>query len=152
MFRKKIISITMAVCLLLSCSMLMGHAQALSHGNENQIGIGGVSELDFSYILTTKTALTISNAGVATGLASLQGFSGVTTSVTITMTLQQRGGFLNLFWNDVITWTQTFNHHSGTLTRTHNVSNGTFRIRATYVARSGSSSETVTRYSDTASH
>ena len=63
------------------------------------------------------------------------------------MTLQKKGGFLNLFWNDVVTWTQTFNDYKGALSKSYNVSGGTYRIRADYVAYKGSASETITAYS-----
>ena len=65
----------------------------------------------------------------------------------ITMTLQKKGGFLNLFWNDVATWSQTFYNYKGVLSKSHNVSDGTYRIRAVYVAYKGADSETITENS-----
>ena len=153
MFCKKIIAFVMVICLSASCGMLM-NTQALETSEPNQeifelelVGNGNVAITPFWYTADTITVLSISSTGVATGTAKITGYSGTTTKVTITMTLQKKGGFLNLFWNDVVTWTQTFNNYKGALSKNYNVSGGTYRIRADYVAYKGSASETITAYS-----
>lgn len=144
----------MAVCLSVSCGAIV-NAQALEPSEPDQevcelelVGDGNVTITPFwAYTADTITVLSISSSGVATGTAKITGYSGTTTKVTITMTLQKKGGFLNLFWNDVVTWTQTFNDYKGALSKSYNVSGGTYRIRADYVAYKGSASETITAYS-----
>ena len=145
MFKKKVLSMAMVVCLLFSGSVT-ANAQVV-----DDLGIvndGGIAIAPFySYTNNTSTTLSVSGSGTATALANINGYSGTTTKVAITMTLQKKGGLLNLSWNDVTSWSQTFNSHSGTLSKTYSVSSGTYRVKAVYVAYSGSNSETITSYS-----
>jgi len=98
-----------------------------------------------SYICTTITSLGISNKQADT-LASVSGYQGITTKVTITVTLQKKG-VLGLYWSDVASWTKTFNDYKGTLAPSYGVGSGTYRVCAVYTAYSGSASETITGYS-----
>jgi len=139
----------MVICWLFSISMT---ASAQSVEKESHVwqfveDDGGGVTVFYAYTHSTNTILSIPSSGTATAYASLQGYQGITTKVEITMTLQKKGGLFNLFWNDVTTWSQSFNSHSGTLSKQHNVSSGTYRVKAIYKAYSGNNSETNTSYS-----
>ena len=144
----------MAICLSVSCGALV-NAQTLESSAPDEeicglklVGSGNmVITPSWAYISDTTTTLSISGSGVATCTAKITGYSGTTTKVQITVTLQKKGGFLNLFWTDVTQWSQTFDNYYGTLSKSYNVSSGTYRIRAVYVAYKGSDSETITAYS-----
>jgi hypothetical protein len=57
------------------------------------------------------------------------------------MTLDKKVLFL---WSERETWTQTFNSHNGTLSKTYSGANsGTYRIIAEYIAYGTSGSETI---------
>jgi len=149
MVKRKILAMAIAVCVLFSCAISV-NAQANESLTDGRIWIENNSDeigSRFSYTNSTATTLSISSSGVSTSTARLNGYQGTTTKVDITMTLQRKGGLFNLFWNDVTTWSQTFNSHSGTLSRTYNVSSGTYRVKAVYKAFSGNNSETITSYS-----
>lgn len=95
----------------------------------------------------TTTTLTLPS-GQASATARFVGYAGITTKVTITMTLQKKG-FLGFWWSDETSWTQTFHNYNATMNRKHSVSSGTYRIKAVYTAYGGSASETLTEYSGT---
>jgi len=97
------------------------------------------------YTKSTRTDLSISS-GQASALAIFNGYNGITTKVTITMTLQKQG-FLGLWWTDEASWTETFNNYNATMDRKATVSGGTYRVKAVYTAYGGSASETFTEYS-----
>lgn len=159
MFRKKVLALVMAICLSVSYG-LIANAQTLelSRPNEKNCELefvddeAGIITPFWTYINDTLTVLSISDSGIATCTSKITGYSGSTTKVHITMTLQKKGGFLNLFWTDVMEWSQSFNNYYGTLSKTHSTSGGTYRIRAVYVAYSGSDSETTTAYSSEVKH
>lgn len=153
MFRKKLLALAMAVCLSVTCGVFV-NAQVLETSESDReickLDLAGGENMVinpcWAYINGTITTLSISGSGVATGTSKITGYSGTTTKVHITMTLQKKG-FLGLFWTDVSQWSQTFNNYYGTLSKTYNVSGGTYRVRAVYVAYRDSSSETITAYS-----
>jgi hypothetical protein len=147
--KRKIVSLVMAVCLLFSCAIPVS-AQILD--DSAVIGGGGGATINYAYTNYTDTGLSIPASGNSTSFARLVGYSGTTTKIEITMTLQKRGGLFNLFWNDEITWTQTFNSHTGTLSKNYHVTSGTYRVKAVYKAFSGNNSETITAYSGTVSY
>jgi hypothetical protein len=101
--------------------------------------------LYMAYTRSTTQSLSISG-GQAVATASITGYPSTTTKVKITLYLEKRG-LLGLYWTTTESWSQTFNNYSGTLCKTYSVSSGTYRVRAVYVAYSGSSSETITGYS-----
>lgn len=153
MFRKKVLGLVMVICLSVSCGVIV-NAQALESLEPNEevcelelVGGGNmVVTPNWAYTNDTLTALSISGSGVATGTAKITGYSGTTTKITITMYLEKKG-FLGLFWSETASWTQTFNDYKGALSKSYNVSGGTYRIRAVYIAYKGTASETITAYS-----
>lgn len=92
------------------------------------------------YTQYTYTTLSIAS-GVANANATLMGYSGLTTSVSITMYLEKK---ILWWWSIQETWSQTFTGYSGTLFKSLGVSGGTYRVRAVYVAYNGNNSETLT--------
>ena len=101
----------------------------------------------FSQFTKNTTTILVISGGQASAAASFSGYKGTTTKVVITMTLQKKG-FLGLWWSDEASWTETFNSYNASMNRKHSVSDGTYKVKAEYVAYSGSKSETVTDYSN----
>ncbi len=97
----------------------------------------------YDYTASHVTNLTISG-GTASCKASLTGYSGTTSKIEITMTLQKK---TLLWWSNVESWTGTYNTYYGSLTKSKAVDSGTYRVKAVYKVYSGSKSETITGYS-----
>ena len=135
---KKVIAVLVSVTLLCT-SFLCVSAQTVSSDNAE------IAPL-LQFTKNTTTILVISG-GQASAAASFSGYKGTTTKVVITMTLQKKG-FLGLWWSDEASWTETFNSYNASMNRKHSVSDGTYKVKAEYVAYSGSKSETVTDYSE----
>ena len=135
---KKVIAVLVSVTLLCT-SFLCVSAQTVSSDNAE------IAPL-LQFTKNTTTILVISG-GQASAAASFSGDKGTTTKVVITMTLQKKG-FLGLWWSDEASWTETFNSYNASMNRKHSVSDGTYKVKAEYVAYSGSKSETVTDYSN----
>jgi len=135
-------------CLLLTMLFLaLGTVGAAAVDSELADPGGGTR---LSYTNYAYTGLRISSGGVATCTSMIQGYPGITTKVTIQMTLQKR--FLLLFWTDEQTWTQTFAGDYGALEKTKSVSGGTYRVSTTYTAYSGTNYETVNGTSPSATY
>jgi hypothetical protein len=100
------------------------------------------------YVRNTYTGLDI-NSSNAICTASLTGYQGVTTKIEITMYLEKR--FLFFWFTDTI-WSATFYSNSALLNEQHGISSGTYRVKAVYVAYSGTASETITEYSETVAY
>ncbi len=96
------------------------------------------------YTKSTKAFLSITS-NTAYMESSIIGYSGITTSVKITMNLEKK---VLWWWSVQDTWTQTFYSYSGYLQRNAPVSGGTYRIRTVFVAYSGSNSEETVEYSE----
>lgn len=135
---KKAIAVLVSVVLLCT-SFLCVSAQTVSSGDSE------IAPL-LQYTKSFKTALSISG-GQASATANLKGYNGNTTKIVITMTLQKKG-LLGLWWSDEASWTETFYSYNASMNRKHSVSDGTYKVKAEYVAYSGSKSETVTDYSE----
>ena len=60
------------------------------------------------------------------------------------MTLQK---YTILWWGKVESWEGTFNDSYGHLTRTAQVGSGTYRVKAEFIAYSGSNTEEITSFS-----
>ena len=147
MFKKRMYSLAMVICLFFTMAMAV-NAQA-AEGNpygQSLEGDGGIT-ICYAYTHSTTTILSIPSTGKSISYASLQGYQGVTTRVDITMVLQKKGGLFNLFWTDLSTWSQSFNGYSGALSKQQDVGSGTYRLNAVYKAYSGNNSETITSYS-----
>ncbi len=97
----------------------------------------------YEYTEENAETLTISN-GTATCISRLTGILGTTTKIEITMTLEKKTLW---WWSEEESWSQTYNYHQATLTKTHSVGSGTYRVKAVYVVYSGTQSETITSYS-----
>ena len=103
-----------------------------------------ISEIRALYIRSTNTSLSVTS-GNASAYSSIIGYSGITTSVKITMSLEKR---VLWWWSVQDTWIQTFYSYSGYLQRNAPVSGGTYRVRTVFVAYSGSNSEETVEYSE----
>lgn len=145
MFKKRI---GLVLCLALLLVPIMGatdNAAVIASSGNNFTTQGNAIVPLAAYTRSTYTNLAIVS-GTATCVASLTGFSGITTQVDITMYLEKRYLFI---WMTDTSWSQTFYSYSGSMSEQHSVSSGTYRVKAVYVAYSGSNSETITGYSDT---
>ena len=143
---KKMVSIIL--CLIMAASAITASA-ASSDSAQSEVGTtsdtsNGDFSVFFAYTAVNQTTITI-DSGTATCDAYLGGYAGITTSISITMTLQKK---VLLWWNTVETWTMSVDDWSANLTRTHTgLGSGTYRVKAVYVVYSGSNSETITSYS-----
>ena len=127
----------MSVLMLLSLSAI-AHAQGYVDVNTSS-----VIQPYYEYTSYNKANLDISG-GQATCESTISGYSGITTKVTITMYLEKKTLW---WWSTQASWTGTFNSYRGALSKNYAVGGGTYRVRAVYVAYSGSNSETITGYS-----
>lgn len=134
--RKKLISVILTAVLL--CSMGMG-THALNAETQNDSGIQ-LLNVYTDYVTTT---LGINN-GVADCVAYIEGYEGVTTKVSIEMTLQKKNF---LWWSNVKTWSYSVYDYQTSIEEFISVDSGTYRVKATFTAYSGSASETTTGYS-----
>lgn len=100
------------------------------------------------YTEGTYTSLGITS-GDALCIASLTGYEGVTTRIDITVYLQKR---VLLFWTTDTSWSDTFYDYEASMYELHIVPSGTYRVKAVYVAYSGSNKETITEYSPTVTY
>lgn len=93
-------------------------------------------------------ALTDSNFVIVDDVAyvavSYIGYSNVTTSAKITITLQKRT--LLLFWSDETEWIDTSNNVSNTFEHTYPVSSGTYRVKITFeISGTGGATDVIER-------
>lgn len=87
------------------------------------------------------------NFNIANDVAEIyvryDGYEGVTTGATITITLEKK--FLLVFWTEVETWTLTSNSANFTQTVSCDVSSGTHRATVVYeIYGSGGSTDVIT--------
>lgn len=139
---KKLISLLLSVVLLFAISTV-SYAQSPEVNASNEIVQSDVMPC-FEYTNTTYTSLSISSSGTATCLATLSGYTDVTTKIVIKMTLQKKTLF---WWSEVDSWTKTINDSYGSLTKTASVGSGTYRVKVEFTVYSGSNSEEITTYS-----
>lgn len=139
---KEIIGMLLTIVLVLSCAPIT-NAESESIGTINQDGPSFT--ICTNYTKSTNTNLMITS-GQATSTSSITGYPGITAKVVITMHLEKKG-LLGLYWSTITSWSQTFDHYSGALSKDYNVSGGTYRVKAVYVAYSSTASETFTHYS-----
>lgn len=134
--RKRLISVILTVVLL--CSMGMGtHAMNANTQSDTEI------QPLLNYTSVTSALLTITD-GRAICYADVIGYEGVTTKITIEMTLQKKTLW---WWDDVQSWKLTNYDYIASDEESVNVSSGTYRVKAVFTIYSGTASETVTDYS-----
>jgi len=128
---------------------LPGTAKAV--GAEKGSMVSGLTDLSeppvisrLSYTKMLDTQLSISSAKKAYISCSAVGYSGTTTKVEITATLEKK---VLLWWSDVQTWSGVYYGLQGTLYKELSVASGKYRVKAVYKVYSGSSYETITAYS-----
>ena len=135
---KKVFSVFLcSVLLLLTMSVGVG-AQSVDEDSNQQI------QPRYSYTNDTFQDIYVSNGMIACH-GSVEGYSGVTTKVTITLYLQKKTLF---WWSDEEEWSTSYNRYYGSFTGKVTLpESGTYRTKAVYTVYSGSSSETITGYS-----
>lgn len=133
---KKVVCGIMAVVLF--CSGFSVNAHATSNATDQ----GGGIVCYAAYTRNTAQSVAFSSQK-ATVKCSLTGYT-TTTKVKITAYLQKKSGTT---WSNVANWSQTFAASSGTLSKTKDVSAGTYRVKVVYTAYSGDKSEELTKYS-----
>jgi len=138
---KKIVSLLLCVVILITMSFA-----ASAQTNDAQLTSDEVIIQPYwTYINSTTTVLAI-NSGLASCYGSILCYNTVD-KISITLYLEKKG-FLGLYWSTVTSWSQTVYDTFAYMSKTYNLSSsGTYRVRAVYVAYSGSSSESHTAYS-----
>ena len=103
---------------------------------------------EYKYTSYLDNSLSISGKN-ASCMSSVNGFYGTTTKIIITHTLQKKSGSS---WVDNTSWTKTFNSWTAIYsTSKSSLSSGTYRLKTVAKVYKGSSYETITIYSSTAS-
>lgn len=100
---------------------------------------------EYSYASSAYASLSLSS-GTATASASITGKPGVTTQLTATVQLQKRE---NGTWKTVYLWNASSTSVALSTSKAISVSKGTYRVYASFVASSGSSSEFINSISTT---
>ena len=126
---KRILSLVM--CLVLTCGMTIAVS---AESSENQV------QPRYSYTNTIGATLTKSS-GKALCVGNVNGYSGTTTKIVLTMTLQKKT--LLLFWSTEQEWTTTVNSYKAALSKTVSVDSGTYRVKVEAKVYSGSNYENV---------
>lgn len=99
----------------------------------------------WSYTSTCSSTLSISGK-TATCTSKATGYSGTTTKIVISQTLQKKTSSNS--WSEVDSWSETYNSFVGTATNySYNLSSGTYRLKSVFTVYSGSKCETITKYS-----
>lgn len=98
----------------------------------------------YTYIISVYSNLSISS-GVAAVSAQITANRNSTNKVYISMTLQRKNSSGS--WSDVKSWSSTFNNYTGSLSKTHSISKGTYRVKGSFTAYTSNRSETATLYS-----
>ena len=130
------------VALLLSLVLLFGFSVPAQAGIPPEVQQDNGDELVLYYAYTNSTCTHLSvSSGKAYILGDVVGYYGITTKIEITLTLQKKT--LLFFWSDVASWSATFNTYDGILNKVYSVSNGTYRVAATYKVYRGSAYETI---------
>lgn len=103
-----------------------------------------------TYLYTQKCSSNLSISSLnATCKSSLTGYSGITTKIEVTQTLQVKNGAQ---WRKCEAWESTFNNYYCTFTNNRTVYSGNqYRVKSEFTVYSGSSYETITVYSYTVS-
>lgn len=131
---KPLLCLFMSLLLMLPLNIVAGAASA----EKTQV------QPRYSYTNSTFVSLAITTSGTANCFADLEGYDGITTKIYIKMTLQK---YTILWWGKVESWEGTFNDSYGHLTRTAQVGSGTYRVKAEFIAYSGSNTEEITSFS-----
>lgn len=105
----------------------------------NEVGIMPL----YDYASLCSATLNISN-GIAKCNTNVAGYTGITTKIEITMTLQHKTLF---WWSKVEEWTTTVNASMGQLDKSTAVKSDTYRVKSEITVYSGSKSEKITAYS-----
>lgn len=97
------------------------------------------------YTNTYSSELSISGT-TATCTSKVTGYSGITTKIVITQTLQKKNSSGK--WEKVTSWETTVNSFKASVTNyAYNLSKGTYRLKSVFKVYSGSDYETITKYS-----
>ena len=132
---RSLICVMLSVVMLLSMNVWMGAAVSAEET---------VVQPRFSYTNFAAASLDITTQGVASCLATAEGYNGITTKVEIQMILQKS---IKRRWTDMVTWEGTFNGMDGYLNELTTVTTGTYRVKAVFTVYSGSAYEEITVYS-----
>lgn len=126
---KKILALVM--CLVLMCGMTIAVS---AESSENQV------QPRYSYTSGISSTLRDSN-GKALCVGNVEGYSGTTTKIILTMTLQKKT--LLLFWSTEQEWTTTVSSYKAALSKTVSVDSGTYRVKVEAKVYAGSNYENV---------
>lgn len=147
MFKK---FLALVMCLVIMCGMgISANAQSTSTADEliATVSESGENQVQPCYDYTNIISASIRNSnGKAVCTGDVSGYSGITTKIVLTMTLQKKS---LLWWSKVQEWTTTSTAYYATLVKTVAVDSGKYRVKVEAVVYSGSNSETVSCTSQT---
>lgn len=140
---KKIVALTL--CLILLCGTgLVANAESVEDSTNSTSSIGAIQPM-YDYANLVSSTLSKSS-GKALCNGQVIGYSGLTTKIKITLTLQKK---TLLWWSTEEEWTTTVSSYQASLTKTQAVGSGKYRVKLAAVVYSGSNSENITVYSST---
>lgn len=132
MRKRKIICCIVMACLLFSFEIPVVAA-------ENNVGMVTENPEPRNTNIKFSTISLSLSGGIAYCNSSVTGYSSNTSKVSIQLTLQK----YNNGWYTYASWGNSVAGYTMTLNRTTSISNGRYRLRATYTANQ----ETITKYS-----
>ena len=99
----------------------------------------------YSYCSSVKTQLSVYN-GNANCVSSCIGYSSLTRSISIDMTLQKK---VLWWWDDVTSWNATYSGEYASMSRTESVGGGTYRVKTEFtITANDGNTESITEYSE----
>lgn len=138
------------ISMLLACAMLMSMATAVRP--ELVFADTASNEEVTPYFLYTHSMDTLVDitSNTAACISKVTGYSGTTTKIVVTQTLQIRDGNQ---WRKCTSWTKTYYNYKCTFTNEYTVStHGTYRNMTEAKVYSGTNYETIYDYSTTATY
>lgn len=99
----------------------------------------------YNYCSNANVKLTISG-GTAYCKSGVSCYANLTSSVSVDMTLQKK---VLWWWDDVTSWSATYSSETASMSETHNVGNGTYRVKTEFtITANDGNTESITGYSE----
>ncbi len=102
----------------------------------------------YSYCSEYHVNMAMTNRGMFCQ-STITAYGDLTDSISIEMTLQKK---VLWWWDDVTSWSATYSSATASMGETHNVGNGTYRVKTEFtITANDGNTETITGYSTEAS-
>lgn len=99
----------------------------------------------YSYCRSMSVNLSFSD-GSAICRSRCDGYKDLTDFISVEMTLQKK---VLWWWDDVTSWSATYSSATASMSETHNVGSGTYRVKTEFtITANDGDTETITGYSE----